>query len=238
MIKKGILIIKILFFFYSANLYRSYEKDRRSRFNANLDKLATLLPNYAESNNSSNKWTKCQIVENAIKHVQTLQENVENSNPNTENAKLMKILKKQNKKLREIVRSELVPHLSDKEFCSLDFPQLYEIIKKSKKSSPDTVQEPVKEAANDAGDVFVVSTENGSSADHTYSLIVQQEAEVEIGEEAPEEDVVILEQNDQVEKEGKIFVNTYFSPQILNLEYQFVLDCSKMTQSSQLWPKS
>merc|ERR1711963_576902 len=135
-----------------ANLYRGYEKDRRNRFNANLDKLATLLPDYAECNNSNSKWTKVQIVENAIKHIQSLQENVENSNPNAETAKLMKILKKQNKKLREIVRNELVPHLNEKEFCSLEFPQLYKLIK-SKKS---------KEINNDAGDVFVVATENHS----------------------------------------------------------------------------
>lgn len=160
-----------------------------------MDKLASLLPDYAEYNNSNSKWTKCQIVENAIKHVQTLQENVENSNPNQDTAKLMKILKKQNKKLREIVRNELVSHLNEKEFCSLDFPQLYEIIKSKKESSA------VKEAVNDAGDVFVVATDNASSTDHTYSLIVQQEAEVEIGEEV-EEEVVILEQNESEQVEN------------------------------------
>ena len=138
-------------------------------------------------------------MEHAIKHVQTLQENVENSNPNQDTAKLTKLLKKHNKKLREIVRNELVSHLSEKEFNSLDFPQLYEIIK-AKKSPP--VKEVVQEALNDPGDVFVASTDNGSSVDHTYSLIVQQEAEIEIGEEV-EEEVVVLEQNDQVDQTEK-----------------------------------
>ena len=99
---------------------------------------------------------------------------------------------KQNKKLREIVRNECVPHLNEKEFCSLDFPQLYEIIKSKRSQEAASAN-----ANNDAGDVFVVATENHSSTDHTYSLIVHQEAEVEIGDELTvvEEEVVILDQD-------------------------------------------
>ena len=176
-------------------MYRRYEKDRRSRFNASLDKLASLLPDFAEANNGDSKWTKCQILDNAIKYIQSVPDNVENTNPNNEkdgNAKLIKILKKQNKKLREIVRNECVPHLNEKEFCSLDFPQLYEIIKSKRSQDAATAN-----ANNDAGDVFVVATENHSSTDHTYSLIVHQEAEVEIGDEMTvvEEEVVILDQD-------------------------------------------
>ena len=182
------------FSFHSAHLYRRYEKDRRSRFNASLDKLASLLPDFAESNNGDSKWTKCQILDNAIKYIQSVQDNVENTNPNNDkdNTKLMKILKKQNKKLREIVRNECVPHLNEKEFCSLDFPQLYEIIKSKRSQEAASAN-----ANNDAGDVFVVATENHSSTDHTYSLIVHQEAEVEIGDELTvvEEEVVILDQD-------------------------------------------
>ena len=59
----------------------------------------------------------------------------------------------------------------------------------------------VTDAINDAGDVFVVSTESIQTAcdntDHNYSITVQQEAEVEIGSDIePEEtdqEIVILQ---------------------------------------------
>lgn len=173
---------------FSPSLFRRYEKDRRCRFNALLDKLASLLPNFAECNDGEQKWTKAQIVENAIKFILHLQNNIENqappnSTPAADTKSTLKLLKKQNKKLREILRTELVPELTEKEFCSMDFSQLYDLIKKKKETSKET---DVVEAINDAGDVFVVTTSNdkecssSADADHTYSLMVQQEAEIEI----------------------------------------------------------
>ena len=61
-------------FLSSAILFKRYEKDRRSRFNALLDKLASLLPNFQEANDSDQKWTKAQIVEFAIKHIRSFQQ--------------------------------------------------------------------------------------------------------------------------------------------------------------------
>ena len=186
---------------FSILLIRRYEKDRRSRFNALLDKLAALLPNFAECNTSDQKWTKAQIVDNAIKYIKNFQNsksvNVNTGNDSPESVKILKILKKQNKKLREVLRNEFAPDMTEKDFCHLDFNALDKLIKdKHQRSSENQSKENDKNAPNDAGDVFVVSTEarNGDS-DHTYSVIVHQEAEIEIGEEVPEaaDDVVVLE---------------------------------------------
>lgn len=160
-----------------------------------LDKLASLLPNFAECNDGEQKWTKAQIVENAIKFILNLQNNIENqapssvsNGPNSDPQKsTLKLLKKQNKKLREVLRTELVPELTEKEFCSMDFSQLYDLIKKKKSSSSNASDNAV--INGDAGDVFVVTTNAAnadknlvpcSDTDHNYSLMVQQEAEIEI----------------------------------------------------------
>ena len=122
-------------FFSSATLFKRYEKDRRSRFNALLDKLASLLPNFQEANDSDQKWTKAQIVEFAIKHIRSFQQqakndNIENAHPNASRNldNSFKILKRQYKKLREILRNEFVPEMPEKEFCCLDLIQLQELI--------------------------------------------------------------------------------------------------------------
>ena len=123
------------FFFSSATLFKRYEKDRRSRFNALLDKLASLLPNFQEANDSDQKWTKAQIVEFAIKHIRSFQQqakkdDIENAHPNAPRSldNSFKILKRQYKKLREILRNEFVPEMPEKEFCCLDLIQLQELI--------------------------------------------------------------------------------------------------------------
>jgi len=184
-----------------AVLFRRYEKDRRSRFNALLDKLASLLPNFSESNSEDQKWTKAQVVDNAIKFIKVLQQrqqtdNIENAAPDTavnDVLKQCKILKKQNKKFRDMFKNEFAPTgMTDKDFCQLDFGQLYELIKQKK-----VEQHKIIDAVNDAGDVFVVENNRTATAlnsdDHTYSLIVQQEAEVEIGSDAEQEEVMIIE---------------------------------------------
>ena len=85
------------------------------------------------------KWTKAQIVDNAIKYIQSFQQeqqskkdDIENSHPNASKNldKSFKILKKQYKRLRELLRHELVPDMPEKEFCSLDLIQLQELIDK------------------------------------------------------------------------------------------------------------
>ena len=166
-----------------------------------LDKLAALLPNFEECNTSDQKWTKAQIVDNAIKFIKNFQNSktvsVNSGNDSPESVKILKILKKQNKKLREVLRNEFAPDMTEKDFCHLDFNALDKLIKdKHQRSSERRSKENDQNAPNDAGDVFVVSTEarNGDS-DHTYSVIVHQEAEIEIGEEVPEanDDVVLLE---------------------------------------------
>ena len=124
------------YFLSSAILFKRYEKDRRSRFNALLDKLASLLPNFQEANDSDQKWTKAQIVEFAIKHIRSFQQqqakndDIENAHPNASINldKSFKILKRQYKKLREILRNEFVPEMPEKEFCCLDLIQLQELI--------------------------------------------------------------------------------------------------------------
>lgn len=154
-----------------------------------MDKLAALLPNFAECNNGDQKWTKAQIVENAIKLIKT-SPNSRNPEVESDKSSIVKLLKKQNKKLREIIRNEFVPEMCEKEFCSLDFVQLQTLIKSKK-------NETITDAINDAGDVFVVATENrNQDSDHTYSLIVQQEAEVEIGSEIDHNEAAVVILND------------------------------------------
>ena len=65
------------------------------------------------------------------------------------------------------------------------------------------------DAINDAGDVFVVSTDSNKiscdNTDHNYSVIVQQEAEVEIGKDLDEEsegEEIILVNDQQVLETG------------------------------------
>ena len=73
-----------------------------------LDKLASLLPDFSDFNTEDQKWTKAQIVENSIKFIKNLQNNAKNSSilqnvddqqQHPDSAKIIKILKKQNKKL-------------------------------------------------------------------------------------------------------------------------------------------
>ena len=40
---------------------KKYEKDRRIRFNALLDRLAAILPDCPVQDNPNNKWTKAQV---------------------------------------------------------------------------------------------------------------------------------------------------------------------------------
>ena len=99
--------------------------------------MATLLPNFNESNDGDQKWTKAQIVENAVNYIlsfqkeqQSKKDDIENSHPNANKNldKSFKILKRQYKRLRELLRHELVPEMPEKEFCSLDLIQLQELI--------------------------------------------------------------------------------------------------------------
>ena len=41
---------------------KKYEKDRRIRFNALLDRLAAILPECPVQDNPNNKWTKAQVL--------------------------------------------------------------------------------------------------------------------------------------------------------------------------------
>merc|ERR1712020_526069 len=62
----------------------------------------------------------------------------------------------------------------------------------AKEDSSETTTTVSDDAVNDAGDVFVVSTDYNriscENTDHNYSVIVQQEAEVEIGKDLDEDD--------------------------------------------------
>jgi hypothetical protein len=199
-------------------LFRRYEKDRRCRFNALLDKLGTMLPNFAESTNiqDDQKLTKAQIVENSIKFIKLLQkkssggDSLGSNNESGDSSKLLKLLKKQNKKLRDILRSEFAPKMSEKEFCTIDFGHLQRLIKEKKDlREAEAHKENNGDALNDAGDVFVVSTDtNNGSSDHTYSLIVQAEAEVEIGSETEDDVVVVSNIIKEVEEVVEVPVTT------------------------------
>ena len=60
----------------SAAQFSKWERDRRLRFNALLDRLAALLPGYQLQSStvpagekSNHKWSKAQIIDNAIRHI-------------------------------------------------------------------------------------------------------------------------------------------------------------------------
>ena len=67
----------IFFSVASAAQFSKWERDRRLRFNALLDRLAALLPGYQLQSSSTvpagvksnQKWSKAQIVDNAIRHI-------------------------------------------------------------------------------------------------------------------------------------------------------------------------
>ena len=66
----------IFFSVASAAQFSKWERDRRLRFNALLDRLAALLPGYQLQSStvpagvkSNHKWSKAQIVDNAIRHI-------------------------------------------------------------------------------------------------------------------------------------------------------------------------
>ena len=195
-----------------------------------LDKLATLLPDYSEFNTEDQKWTKAQIVENSIKLIKNLQNNAKKSssillhddeqNQHPDSAKIIKILKKQNKKLREVLRNEFAPHMTDKDFAHLDFNTLEKLVKEKnheKLRRDNKPKENDQNALNDAGDVFVVSTEQAirrnENCDHNYSVIVHAEAEIEIGEDGDNiqqhqdnnviDDLVVLESSTEPSVIGK-----------------------------------
>ena len=139
-----------MIFFSSASLFKRYEKDRRCRFNALLDKLASLLPNFQESNDGDQKWTKAQIVENAIKHIRSFQQQTQNDDIENEHPsgsrnldKSFKILKRQYKNLREILRHEFVPEMPEKEFCCLDLIQLQELIDKRRNDTKQGIPQEI-----------------------------------------------------------------------------------------------
>ena len=157
-------------------------------------------------------------MDNAIKFIKLLvvqrqAENIENAPPvvipdqqqPSDVMKQCKILKKQNKRFRDLFKNEFAPNgMTDKDFCQLDFCQLNELIKQKKVEQHTIISKDkiIIDAVNDAGDVFVVEnnrstanqiSSNLNSDDHTYSLI--QEAEVEIGLDSNEHDqeVMIIE---------------------------------------------
>ena len=219
-------------FISSILLIRRYEKDRRARFNVLLDKLATLLPDYSEFNTEDQKWTKAQIVENSIKLIKNLQNNAKKSssillhddeqNQHPDSAKIIKILKKQNKKLREVLKNEFAPHMTDKDFAHLDFNTLEKLVKE--KNVRDKPKENDQNALNDAGDVFVVSTEaarRNENCDHNYSVIVHAEAEIEIGEDGDNnilqdnnaiDELVVLESSTEPSVIGNNLISRIFFP--------------------------
>ena len=187
-----------------------------------LDKLAALLPDFSEFNTEDQKWTKAQIVENSIKFIKKLQ-NAQNTSvlnddqqQHADSAKIIKILKKQNKKLREVLKNEFAPHMTDKDFAHLDFNTLEKLVKeKNHDKLRDKPKENDQNALNDAGDVFVVSTEarRSENCDHNYSVVVHAEAEIEIGEDGDNiqqhqdnnviDDLVVLESSTEPSVIGK-----------------------------------
>ena len=191
-----------------------------------LDKLAALLPDFSEFNTEDQKWTKAQIVENSIKFIKKLQ-NAQNTSvlnddqqQHADSAKIIKILKKQNKKLREVLKNEFAPHMTDKDFAHLDFNTLEKLVKEKnheKLRRDNKPKENDQNALNDAGDVFVVSTEQAirrnENCDHNYSVIVHAEAEIEIGEDGDNiqqhqdnnviDDLVVLESSTEPSVIGK-----------------------------------
>ena len=119
----------------------------------NQSKIVPFLINSywcSESNNGDQKWTKAQIVDNAIKYIQSFQQeqqskkdDIENSHPNASKNldKSFKILKKQYKRLRELLRHELVPDMPEKEFCSLDLIELQELIDKRRSEAKGPLED-------------------------------------------------------------------------------------------------
>ena len=111
----------MILFSSSPAQFRKWEKDRRLRFNALLDRLAAQLP----SHTANCRWTKAQIVDNAIRHLKAIKEAAADDSASgvggsavaaisavvtgrdsleLTNAQKLKLLSRQNRKLRELLR--------------------------------------------------------------------------------------------------------------------------------------
>ena len=103
---------------------RKYEKDRRIPFNALLDRLAAILPNNPSpggggAGDPDSKWTKAQVVENAIRHIKSARAaapvavtgdgSIAGDSATTSGAsqQKLKLLVRQNRRLRELLRTEV-----------------------------------------------------------------------------------------------------------------------------------
>uniref|UniRef100_A0A0K2U4H7 BHLH domain-containing protein n=1 Tax=Lepeophtheirus salmonis TaxID=72036 RepID=A0A0K2U4H7_LEPSM len=152
-----------------AGKYRLWEKNRRDRFNAGLETLSASLPDY-ESGVS--KWPKADIVERAINYIKALQA----QRIPDDLQRRIKGLKRQNSKLREIIRSKLAKEMDQKEFSKLNLQEIQSLINKYEEAKANKENHPEKPAFLPTGD------------DHSYSLCSHDSSEPDL--EVASEEVV------------------------------------------------
>ncbi|QQP35109.1 Uncharacterized protein FKW44_023243 [Caligus rogercresseyi] len=109
---------------FRAGKYRLWERLRRERFNAGLESLSASLPDYEAG---VSKWTKGDIVERALNYIKALQA----QRIPDDLQKRIKGLKRQNSKLREIIRSKLAQGMDPKEFSKLNLQEIQSLITSS-----------------------------------------------------------------------------------------------------------
>ena len=114
------------------------------RFNALLDRLATHLPGYPPTE----KWTKAQVIENAIRFAKASQSSsrraaeilaessgqtradpgLDDNDFSRENESQLRqrcrVLQKQNRLLRDILRGEIAPDISEKDFSEMTVAEI------------------------------------------------------------------------------------------------------------------
>ena len=104
---------------------KQWEKDRRDRFNQLLAVLANTLPD------PDPKWSKKEIVERAVARIKTL----EAEKMPEDVQKKIRIVARQNRKLREVIRREFDLRLKESEFRNLSLAQIREVIGKKRAES-------------------------------------------------------------------------------------------------------
>ena len=118
---------------FSSLRYRNWEKARRDRFNDELTNLGKELPQF----NSEKPWTKAEIVQNARDYIKKL----EKLKRSAEDEKKIKLLKRQNRKLRELIRHEFGIGISEFEFVQKTLKEIVELVETSKNKRSKCIYE-------------------------------------------------------------------------------------------------
>ena len=165
--------------------FRQWEKSRRDRFNRELQELARCCTenenekDAAEAEAAALKWSKQLIVQKAIAYIHLLQrtrmpEDVE---------RRIRTVKRQNRKLRMIIRDELglAEQVSESQLIQLSLKEIRERVAEAasrKKKKEEEEEEVVASAPLVGDDVFVAPVSNCD--DHSYSLVVHGQPDVEV----------------------------------------------------------